>query len=102
MGSQTVPSKLWVSFNKNCTRVSTENCDIVDDFINAILDSEKVVRQLQLPKDGKLTLHTNENEDALELDGPLENVLPTKDGKVVNDKAHPLIVKVAESAPAPT
>ncbi|KAJ3082504.1 hypothetical protein HK102_001642, partial [Quaeritorhiza haematococci] len=40
--------------------------------------------------------------DALELDDPLENVLPTKDGKVVNDKDHPLIVKVAESAPAPT
>ncbi|KAJ3079018.1 hypothetical protein HK102_004077 [Quaeritorhiza haematococci] len=99
MGSPTVPSKLWVKYHSNRTKAPTDGCTDVDDFINAILDSEKVVRQLQLPKDGKLTLHTNENEDALKpLGRPLSDI-PDLDK---NDEDHPLIVKVAEPAPVST
>ncbi|KAJ3079789.1 hypothetical protein HK102_003508, partial [Quaeritorhiza haematococci] len=84
---------LWVKFNTKLTKVETKDCGDVDDLRS---EAHRKLGLDRVPAD--YTLHTNENEDALELDDPLSDI-PDLDK---NDEDHPLIVKVAESAPAPT
>ncbi|KAJ3077185.1 hypothetical protein HK102_005283, partial [Quaeritorhiza haematococci] len=75
----------------------------ISAFIDAILNNPAKRQQLGLPENaGPLTLYTNDDVK-LKLGDPLGKVLLNKKGEVtVNDEDHPLIVKLAEPAPAPT
>ena len=85
-------SKLWVKFNNySPTRVSTENCEIVDDFIKSC-KKELLSLYGQFPP-GEISLSTSKGGTPLEPDDPL----PAQ-----NTAKTPLIISVSVEKQDPT
>ena len=87
-------SKLWVKFrSNNPTRVSTEGCEIVDDFLEAC--KKKLSPDLDSIPASRLSLSTTDGGTALR-PGLLLTAIPSQPGYVENDDEHPLFISVAE------
>ncbi|KAJ3065852.1 hypothetical protein HK102_007804 [Quaeritorhiza haematococci] len=90
MAASDIPSELYIKFfgGKTVFVQIPAWCRKVGHLIRVIKEEYPNKYSKYDPDD--ITICTKEDGDALEFDDPLENVLPTKDGKVVNDKPHPL------------
>ena len=91
MNQTSIPPNLWVKAGqRQATRVSTENCEIVHDFIFTIKNHYK--RQFADIDINDITLHIHEDADALSGDLALAKIINDKNFSV-NDAKHPIIVK---------
>ena len=89
-------TKLWIKFKtNNAVKVSTEECQDVDDFLKA---SKKELLFLygQFPP-GELSLSTTVDGLALR-SGLLLTAIPSQPGYVENDDEHPLFISVADGS----
>jgi hypothetical protein len=96
------PRKLWVLLNSNDSavvnhpvKVSTNDCEDVDDFIDAI--KKKLSPDLDAVAVNRITLHITEYSPALRPGLALSTIL-AQSGFINNDKS-PLVVTVPPPAP---
>ena len=88
-------SKLWVKFEgNNATRVSTEGCEIVDDFIEAV--KKKLLTLYGEFPNGEISISLTEGGQALQPDLQL-NEISALPGYTENNYKHPLFITVASS-----
>ena len=99
----TQPQELWVLLKSHDSaavnkpvKVSTDGCQDVDDFIEAV--KKKLSPRLDLVDPDNITLHLTEDSTALRPDLSLNSVVSQPDS--INNYESPLLVTV--SPPAPT
>jgi hypothetical protein len=88
--------KLWIKFKAyNATKVSTEGCQNVDDFLEAC--KKKLSQKLGSYDTDQLSLSTTANGPSL---GPglLLTAIPFQPGYVENDVENPLFISVANGS----
>ena len=83
--------KLWVKFQSfNPTRVSTEDCEIVDDFIRACKKELQIINPPQ-----ELNLSTTVGGTSIRPGLKLSELF-TLDGYTVNDDEYPLYIGIID------
>ena len=90
-------TKLWVKLKtNNATQVSTEECQNVDDFLEAC--KEKLSPDLDSIPASRLSLSITEGGPALR-PGVVVTDIPSQPGYSVNDDEHPLFITATDTAP---
>ncbi|KAJ3084449.1 hypothetical protein HK102_000659 [Quaeritorhiza haematococci] len=102
MAGSKLPSELYIKFfgGKMDFVEIPPGCRKVGHLIRAI--KSQFPNKLEKCDPDNITLYTTEDGDALKFDDPLENAYLDENGEVMNDKAHPLIVKVSGAPPIST
>jgi hypothetical protein len=89
-------TKIWVKFKtNNAVKVFTEECQDVDDFLEAC--KEKLSPLLDSYAPAQLCLSTTDGGLALR-PGLLLTAIPSQPGYVENDDEHPLFISVADGS----
>jgi hypothetical protein len=90
-------TKLWVQFKaNNATRVSTDGCDIVDDFLEAC--KLKLSSKLGSYDVDDLSLSFTADGSSLRTGLPLSEI-HLQPGYSVNEDSHPLFIRAADASP---
>ena len=89
-------SKLWVKFGgNNATRVSTEGCEIIDDFIEAV--KKKLTPHFDSVATDQISISLTERGNALQPDLKL-NEISALPGYTENNYQRPLFISATSSS----